>query len=96
MNFLMLSIIMLFWILKWIIIFDIILSWLIIFWLKARPVFIANIIDPMYKYVKKYIPTNLWPFDFTPIIILIFMELIITLILSLNPDIYMMIKTISQ
>lgn len=53
-----------------IIIIDVILSWLTLLWLRIRPKFIANIIDPMYFFVKKYIPTNIGPFDLTPIVII--------------------------
>lgn len=66
----------------YIIIIDIILSWLTLVWLRFRPVFIANIIDPMYKLVKKYIPTNIWPIDFTPIIILLLIQFILSFVPS--------------
>jgi YggT family protein len=62
-------------ILKWIILIDVILSWLIIFWIKLRPKFIANIIDPIYKKIKKIIPTTFWSFEFVPIIVLIILIL---------------------
>ncbi len=56
---------------SYIVIFDVILSWLMAFWLNIRPKFIADIIDPLYSTVKKIIPTIIWPFDFTPIIIIL-------------------------
>ena len=56
-------------IMSYIVIFDVILSWLSIFWLRVRPKFIADIIDPLYKNVKKIIPTKIWMLDFTPIVV---------------------------
>jgi len=42
-----------------------------VFWFKFRPKFLADVIDPLYKYVRKIIPTSIWPIDFTPIVIII-------------------------
>ena len=58
-------------IISYFIIADVILSWLSLFWVKFRPSFLADIIDPLYKNVKNYIPTSIWPVDFTPIVIII-------------------------
>ncbi len=55
----------------YIIFIDVILSWLQLVWIRFRPKFIANIIDPLYSKVRKIIPTTFWPFDFTPIIIIL-------------------------
>lgn len=55
-------------ILQYIVFIDVILSWLMIIWVRIRPKFIADIIDPMYAQIKKYIPTSIGPLDFTPII----------------------------
>lgn len=55
---------------QYIIFADVILSWLQIFWLNLRPKFLADIIDPFYWLVKKYLPTTIWPIEFTPIVIL--------------------------
>lgn len=57
-------------ILRFIVIIDVIISWLMVFWLKIRPNFIADIIDPMYDNIKKIIPTKIWMFDLTPIVVL--------------------------
>ena len=57
-------------IISYIVIFDVILSWLMLFWLKFRPKFISDIIDPLYENIKKIIPTSIWPLDFTPIIVI--------------------------
>jgi len=67
----LLAIIIFIEILSYIVIADVILSWLTLFWLRFRPKFIADIIDPMYKNVKKIIPTTFWPMDFTPIVIIL-------------------------
>ena len=58
-------------ILSLLIILDVILSWLMIIWLRLRPKFLADIIDPIYKNVRKVIPTTIWPLDFTPIVVMI-------------------------
>lgn len=55
----------------YLIILDVILSWLAVFWLQLRPKFLADIIDPLYKKVKSFIPTSFWPLDFTPIVVII-------------------------
>lgn len=57
-------------IMQYIIFADVILSWLRLFWLNLRPKFLADIIDPLYWFVKKYLPTSIWPLEFTPIVIL--------------------------
>jgi len=59
------------------IIIDIVLSWLTLAWLKIRPKFIADIIDPLYKKVKDYIPTNFWAFELAPIIVYFLIQFII-------------------
>jgi len=58
-------------IISYIIIFDVILSWLTLFGLRVRPQFIADIIDPIYKNIRKIIPTSIGPVDFTPIVVII-------------------------
>ena len=73
-------------IMSYIIIFDVILSWLTLFWLKFRPKFIADIIDPLYKNVKKYIPTTIWPVDFTPIVIIILLIFIKWVLFIIFPE----------
>lgn len=87
MNTVLIAILLLTEVIKYIIIIDIILSWLILFWFKVRPKFIADIIDPMYNFVKKIIPTTFWPVDFTPIIILIILTFVKILVYSVDPNI---------
>ncbi len=70
MNSIIFAIIIFLEIISYIIIFDVVLSWLTLFWLKIRPKFISDILDPIYKNIKKIIPTSFWPVDFTPIIVI--------------------------
>lgn len=87
MKTILLSILLLTDIIQYFVIFDVILSWLILFWLRIRPKFIANIMDPIYLRVKKTIPSTFWVMDFTPIIILFILFFIKWLIYSLDPSI---------
>jgi len=70
MNELILALMIFLEILTYMIIFDVILSWLTVFWLNIRPQFLADIIDPIYKNIKKILPTTFWPLDLTPIIVI--------------------------
>jgi len=88
MNTILIAMLLLTDVIKYIVIFDIILSWLTLFWLKSRPRFIADIIDPMYNFVKKLIPSTFWPIDFTPIIILIILIFIKWLVYSIDPSVW--------
>lgn len=72
----LLTIIILMEIISYIVILDVILSWLTLLGIKFRPKIIADIIDPLYINVKKYIPTSIWPFDFTPIVIILLLMFI--------------------
>ncbi|MDD2871340.1 MAG: YggT family protein [Candidatus Gracilibacteria bacterium] len=67
----LLAIIIFLEIISYLIIFDVILSWLILFGLNLRPKFLADIIDPIYKNIRKIIPTTFGPLDFTPIVAII-------------------------
>lgn len=69
------------------IIIDVILSWLAIIWLQIRPKFIADIIDPIYKKIKSVIPTSIWPLDFTPIVVIIFITFLQWFIYILFPEV---------
>lgn len=75
-------------ILKYILIIDIILSWLTIFWINFRPWLISDVMDPIYKFIKSKIPTNIWPIDFSPIIIIIIIIFLITFLLPLTGENY--------
>jgi len=82
-----LSLFILFNIIYYIIIFHIILSWLSVFWLIIRIKFIDELIIPIYSWIKKIIPTNIWPFDFTPIILLMIMMFLRWLLILMFPEI---------
>ncbi len=71
-------------ILKYILIFDIILSWLTLLWINFRPKFILDIMDPIYKIIKNKIPTTIWPIEFAPIIIYIWIIFCISFLIQLT------------
>ncbi len=54
----------------YIIFIDVILSWLSLVWIK-RPRFIAETLDPIYNFIKKFLPTTFAGFDFVPIIVVL-------------------------
>jgi len=72
---------------SYIVIFDVILSWLTLLGIRFRPKFISDIIDPLYKNVKKFIPTAFWPLDFTPIVIIILLIFLKWVIFILFPEV---------
>lgn len=51
---------------------DIIFSWLSVLWLRYKPKFITDTLAPIYSWIKNLLPTNIWPLDFTPIILIFF------------------------
>ncbi len=69
----------------YVIFIDVILSWLVLFWVNFRPKFIADIIDPIYKFIKSIILTSFWPVDFTPIIVILIIYFLRGLVFFLNP-----------
>ena len=90
----LLAIIIFFKILTYIIFFDVILSWLTIFWLKIRPQFVANIIDPIYNNIKKILPTTIWPIDLTPIVVIITIIFIEWLLYLMFPDLLIQVTNL--
>jgi len=58
-------------ILEYLVFFDVILSWLTLLGVRFRPKFLRSILDPLYGFVKQYIPTRFGAFDFTPIVLLL-------------------------
>jgi len=88
----------LFWIyifldLLWFFIFiDVILSWLTLFWINLKPRFIFQLVHPLYKWVKNIIPTNIWPLDFTPIVLILIIYFFKWLIFTLSPEIEGLIR----
>lgn len=81
---------------EYIVIADVILSWLTLLWVRVRPRFIAHILDPIYSFVKKTIPTQIGPFELTPIIVLLFLVFIRGLILIAFPDLQVELNTLLQ
>jgi len=73
-------------ILQMLIIADIVLSWLRLAGLTWRPKFLADIIDPTYKFIRSIIPTRFWPLDFTPIVVILFLIFIEILLYGFFPD----------
>lgn len=62
--------------LYYLILIDIILSWLSLTWLNLNLSFINNILDPIYERVRNSFKTNFFIFDFTPIIVILFLVFI--------------------
>lgn len=58
-------------IIQYIVLFDVILSWLTLLGINIRPKFVKEIIDPVYSNIRKIFPTNIWPIDFTPIVVIL-------------------------
>lgn len=85
-SFLILSIIMFLNLIKYLIILEVIISWLVIFWIVIKIQFIQNITMPLYNYIKKILPTTFWMIDFTPIIVIIWIEVIISILVSIFPE----------
>lgn len=90
----LLAIIIFFDILTYIIIFDVILSWLQLLWLRWRPNFIAQIIDPMYSGIKKVIPTSIGPLDFTPIVIIVLLVFLRWALFIVFPELQVEVATL--
>ncbi len=75
-------------VITYIVFLDVILSWLTLFWLRIRPKFLADILDPIYKKIKETIPTTIWPLDLTPIIIIFLMIFVRWIIIAFEPSIW--------
>ncbi|NDK08009.1 hypothetical protein EOM39_02045 [Candidatus Gracilibacteria bacterium] len=88
-----LAILIFFELLLYVIFIDVILSWLILFGLKFRPKFISDIIDPIYNFIKKIIPTTFGPLDLTPIIVIIILMFLRGLIITYNPSVIESLKS---
>lgn len=74
-------------ILEYIVIFDVILSWLTLMKINFRPKFIADILWPLYSFVRKYIPTRFWAFDLTPIIVILGLAFIRGILILSFPEV---------
>jgi len=96
MNTLILACVLFFDVLHYMIIADVILSWLLLFWVRLRPRFLAQLLDPIYIFIRKYIPTNIGMFDLTPIIALLATLLFKALLLMSFPEVSEIIGSISS
>lgn len=74
-------------IITYIVFFDVILSWLSLFWLRVRPKFVSDLLDPIYKKIKDLVPTTIWPLDLTPIVIILLMMIIQWFVIAYDPSI---------
>ena len=81
-------------ILTYIIFVDIILSWLTLVWVRFRPKFIADILDPFYNFIKNTIPTNIWPIEFSAFILILFIIFIRWAIFILFPEVKVEINSL--
>lgn len=72
-------------IILYLIFFDIILSWLTLFWVSWRPNFLDSIINPIYAFINKYIPTKFWMFRFDALIAIIIIYFIQGLLVLFIP-----------
>ena len=69
----------------YLIIFDVILSWLNLFWLRYRPKFLAQIIDPIYATINKFIPTTFGMFRFDALIAILIIFFLQGLLIMIIP-----------
>lgn len=73
-------------IIQYIIFLDVILSWLTLVWVNFRPKFVADFLDPIYKSIRWFFPTTLWPIDFTPIVVIMLAWFFKWVLLILFPE----------
>ncbi len=72
---------------------DIILSWFSLLWFYIKIKFIRDILDPIYNKIKSIIPTTIWIFDLTRLIVLILIILLQGFLLYLSPELRMFIHS---
>lgn len=87
MSVFLLSLIVFLSLLEWAVFFDIVLSFLRIVGIRFRPTFLGSITDPLYDIVRRALPTAMGRFDFSPLIVLIGIQILANLILTLDPSI---------
>ena len=80
----------------YLIIFDIILSWLILLWINFRPKFLRDIIDPIYNFINKLIPTTFWPLRFDALIAIFLIYWLQFLIINFIPWVYEKLNIITS
>jgi len=54
------------------------------FWIEIK--ILRDTFQPWYDYIWKLIPSNLWPFNFSPFIIMMICEILINIILWYFPS----------
>ncbi len=96
MNILIIATIIFLEMIIYLIFIDIILSWLTLLWIKFRPKFIYDILEILYSWIRKNIPTRIWYFDFTPIIIISLIYFIISLLLRFFPEVAVEIASLKM
>jgi uncharacterized protein YggT (Ycf19 family) len=94
MTFILITILLLGDILFYTTLLDVVLSWFTLAWVNLRPAFLANIMNPIYSKIKKFIPTVFWPFEFTPLIFMLILTIIDWIIVAYNPEIIVYYKSL--
>ena len=92
MNAIFITILLLTDIIIYLIFFDVILSWLSLMWIKFRPKFLAEIVDPIYKSIKKVVPTIFWPFEFAPFMAILILWFIQQLIFAYDWELLLLYR----
>lgn len=72
MNYILLVLLIIIDLFKIMIFIHIIFSWLNVIWVKFKIDFIDSILEPIYERIRNTIPTTIWPFDISPVILLLF------------------------
>lgn len=93
MNYILITILLLTDIITYMILIDVIISWVSVFlwaWIKIK--FISDILEPIYKFIKKFIPTSFWPIEFAPVILIMVIWLIRWLVSAYDMEIIMTYK----
>ena len=87
MTLILFSLIIFLSLIEWIIFIDVILSWGTLIGINIRPKFMQSITTPIYEMVRRVVPTSFNGIDFAPIIVFIGIEILIKLILAIDPSI---------
>lgn len=90
-----LTIYVLFDIISRFVLFDVIFSWFNLFWIRIRPKFLSNIMDPLYLRIKKIFPTTIWFFDLTPIILIFVLMFLKWLLIFIFPSLTQVLSNIN-
>lgn len=66
----------------WMILIEVILSWLVLLGVQIYIGPLVAVTRPIYRWVKRYVPTNIGMIEFAPIVVIIGVELLATLIIT--------------